>query len=90
MSGYGPIAAPDVRDSTPSKADAAFRAHPLVNRLNLACRIAQLDQRTVLPDQCLHLAEAVVRLPRRKSGFVTRRPTFRNARTNFRPTAHEL
>src|SRR6476619_6614005 len=34
-------------------------------------RIAQLDQRTALPDQCLHLAEADVRPPRRKSGFDT-------------------
>ena len=32
-------------------------------------RIAQLDQRTALPDQCLHSAEADVRPPRRKSGF---------------------
>ena len=32
-------------------------------------RIAQPDQRTVLPDQCLHSAEADVRPPRRKSGF---------------------
>src|SRR5258708_27667573 len=32
-------------------------------------RIAQLDQRTTLPDQCLHSAEADVRPPRRKSGF---------------------
>jgi hypothetical protein len=32
-------------------------------------RIAQLDQGTALPDQCLHSAEADVRLPRRKSGF---------------------
>ena len=30
-------------------------------------RIAQLDQRTALPDQCLHLAEADVRPTRRKS-----------------------
>ena len=30
-------------------------------------RIAQPDQRTVLPDQCLHSAEADA--PRRKSGF---------------------
>ena len=29
----------------------------------------QLDQRTALPDQCLHSAEADVRPPRRKSGF---------------------
>src|SRR3954469_15498951 len=35
----------------------------------LLSRIAQLDQRTVLPDQCLHSAEADVRPPRRKSGF---------------------
>ena len=32
-------------------------------------RIPQLDQRTALPDQCLHSAEADVRPPRRKSGF---------------------
>ena len=32
-------------------------------------RIAQLDQRTTLPDQCLHSAEANVRPPRRKSEF---------------------
>ena len=32
-------------------------------------RIAQLDQRTSLADQCLHSAEADVRPPRRKSGF---------------------
>jgi hypothetical protein len=32
-------------------------------------RIAQLDQRTALPDQCLHSAEAGMRPPRRKSGF---------------------
>ena len=37
------------------------KAHPLVNRLNLASRIAQPDQRTALPDQCLRLAEADVR-----------------------------
>ena len=35
----------------------------------LLSRIAQLDQRTALPDQCLHSAEADVRPPRRKSGF---------------------
>jgi hypothetical protein len=32
-------------------------------------RIAQLDQRTALADQCLHSAEADVRPSRRKSGF---------------------
>ena len=32
-------------------------------------RIVQLDQRTALPNQCLHSAEADVRPPRRKSGF---------------------
>ena len=32
-------------------------------------RIAQLDQRTTRPDQCLHSAEADVRPPRRKSEF---------------------
>ena len=31
-------------------------------------RIAQLDQRTALADQCLHSAEADMRPPRRKSG----------------------
>ena len=31
--------------------------------------LAQLDQRTALPDQCLHSAEADVRPPRRKAGF---------------------
>ena len=39
--------------------------------------IAQLDQRTALPDQCLHSAEADVRSPRRKSGFDLK-PTSRN------------
>ena len=34
-----------------------------------AAKIAQLDQRTALADQCLHSAEADVRPPRRKSGF---------------------
>ena len=34
-------------------------------------RIAPLDQRTALPDQCLHSAEADVRPPRRRSGFDT-------------------
>jgi hypothetical protein len=32
-------------------------------------RIAPLDQRTALPDQCLHSAEADVRPPRRKAEF---------------------
>ena len=32
-------------------------------------RIAQLDQRIALPDQCLHSAEADMGHPRRKSGF---------------------
>ena len=40
-------------------------------RLIALSRIAQLDQRTALPDQCLHSAEADVRPPRRKSGFET-------------------
>jgi hypothetical protein len=38
-SGSGHIAAPDVCDGTSAvgeKADTAFQAHPLVNRLNLA------------------------------------------------------
>ena len=37
--------------------------------MGFAYRIAPLDQRTALPDQCLHPAEADVRPPRRKSGF---------------------
>jgi hypothetical protein len=32
-------------------------------------RIAQLVQRTALPNQCLHSAEADVRPPMRQSGF---------------------
>ena len=36
-------------------------------------RIAQLDQRTTRPDQCLHSAEADVRPPRRKSEFDPKR-----------------
>ena len=43
------IAAPDVCDGTSAVGDAAFQAHPLVNRVNLASRIAQRDQRTALP-----------------------------------------
>ena len=35
----------------------------------LLSRIAQLDQRTALPDQCLYSAEAEVRPQRRKSGL---------------------
>ena len=45
-------------------------------------RIAQLDQRTALPDQCLHSAEADVRPPRRKSGFDPERTTA-NPQTYF-------
>ena len=40
-----------------AKTDGAFQTHPHVNRLN-ACRIAPLDQRTALADQCLHSVEA--------------------------------
>ena len=39
------------------------------NGQSVLSRVAQLDQRTALPDQCLHSAEADVRPPRRKSGF---------------------
>jgi pimeloyl-ACP methyl ester carboxylesterase len=38
-------------------------------------RIAQLDQRTAVPDQCLHSAEADVRPSRTKSGFDPYFPT---------------
>ena len=31
--------------------------------------VRSFDQRTALPDQCLHSAEADMRPPRRKSGF---------------------
>ena len=48
-----------------ARAATALTSGPLV----LLSRIAPLDQRTALPDQCLHLAEADVRPPRRKSGF---------------------
>ena len=44
-------------------------------------RIAQLDQRTALPDQCLHSAEADVRPPRRKSGLDPLRSSARSRRT---------
>ena len=44
-----------------AKIGIPFQAHPY--RLNLACRIAQLDQRTALPHQ------HYVRRPRKKSGF---------------------
>jgi hypothetical protein len=44
------------------------RARPPPQQAQLS-RIAQLDQRTALPDQCLHSAEVDVRPPRRKSGF---------------------
>jgi hypothetical protein len=37
-------------------------------------RVAQLDQRTALPDQCLHSAEADVRPPGGESGFDPKRP----------------
>jgi polynucleotide 5'-kinase involved in rRNA processing len=50
-------------DGTSAVSESRHRipgAH-LVNRLNLACKIAQLDQRIALPDQCLHSAEADVR-----------------------------
>ena len=51
-------------------------------------RIAQLDQRTALPDQCLPSAEADVRPARRKSGFapeLTFDSAFRLASTWRRP-----
>jgi hypothetical protein len=44
------------------------RARPPQQQAQLS-RIAQLDQRTALLDQCLLSAEADVRPPRRKSGF---------------------
>ena len=46
-------------------------------------RIAQLDQRTALPDQCLHSAEADVRPPRRKSGFDPERLFRHGAKPKF-------
>ena len=42
---------------------------PISPEFGLLNRIAQLDQRTAHPDQCLPSAEADVRPPRRKSGF---------------------
>ena len=48
-------------------------AAPGLRRLMMTCgllsRITQLEQRTALPDQCLHSADADVRPPRRKPGF---------------------
>jgi hypothetical protein len=50
--------------------EKAFELALLLVRLYQSLsRIAQLDQRTALPDQCLHSAEADVWPPRRKSGF---------------------
>ena len=51
-------------------------------------RIAQLDQRTTLPDQCLLSAEADVRPPRRRSGFdplQTSRPNRGHSKNVIRP-----
>ena len=45
------------------------RFNPVSSGGHALSRIAPLDQRTALPDQCLHSAEADVRPPRRKSGF---------------------
>ena len=42
--------------------------HALLPRGGNHAKVAQLDQRTALADQCLHSAEADVRLPRRRSG----------------------
>ena len=43
-------------------------------KLGALSRIAPLDQRTALPDQCLHSAEADVRPPRRKAGVLRHAP----------------
>ena len=58
--------APELRSAV-----VAFSRGGLRRKIEMAqlSRIAQLDQRTALPDQCLHSAEADVRPPRRKSGF---------------------
>jgi hypothetical protein len=62
------IAAPDVGDGTSAVGESRHsKAHPLVQPTEPCCRIAQLDQRTALPDQCLHSAEADVRPPRSKA-----------------------
>ena len=45
-----------------------LRGKGLAHPGNLS-RIAPVDQRTALPDQCLHSAEADVRPPRRKAEF---------------------
>jgi len=49
-------------------------------------RSRRLDQRTALPNQCLHSAEAAMRLPRRKSGLTQfgRRMESRRALTSSR------
>ena len=56
-------------------------------------RIAQLGQRTALPDQCLHSAETDVRPPRRKSGLdppLTSARSRANATTRADPSIGRL
>src|SRR4029077_1500765 len=53
-------------------------------------RIAQLDQRPALPDQCLHSAEADVRPPRRKSGFDPERTLIAEERPRQRGSEYGL
>ena len=65
----------ECRDFAANDDIARININPLTTRpLNRLSRIAQLDQRTALPDQCLHSAEADVRPPRRKSGFARNGP----------------
>jgi hypothetical protein len=45
------------------------REYSAASVASMLSRIAQLDQRTALPDQCLHSAKTHVRPPRRKAGF---------------------
>jgi hypothetical protein len=90
ISGRQPIAG-DYPESQWSQAKAdleeALRQHrcdvfainaPIQTEIGLS-RIAQLDQRTALADQCLHSAEADVRPPRRKSGVDPYRKSAGNA-----------
>lgn len=86
--GIQPRGSFDTRDA----AEALVRRYALsalrteTRSMKTLSRIAQLDQRTALPDQCLHSAEADVRPPRRKSGFVPKPSSdvVKNCRTRRR------
>jgi hypothetical protein len=87
------------RTSLPQFPPGTIRTRLILFASGCLSRIAQLDQRTALPDQCLHSAEADVRPPRRKSGFDptrtsarsgSRTGTLRNAFANRLDVAEDL